>query len=98
MFKTPFSENTVLTVRNILENTAKNGTRKSGIRGIENIRIAAKTGTAETGTTATGEVGWYAGYVIEGGENDAVLVSADESDFKFALVRYIFQQLQNEIQ
>lgn len=98
VFKTPFSENTVLTVRNILENTAQNGTGKSGIRGIENMRIAAKTGTAETGTTATGEVGWYAGYVIEGGENDAVLVSADESDFKFALVRYIFQQLQNEIQ
>lgn len=97
VFKLPFSESTVLTVRNILENTAKSGTGKSGIKGLENIRVAAKTGTAETGTTSTGELGWYAGYVIEGGENDAVLVSADESDFKFALVRYVFEQLQNEI-
>ncbi len=97
VYKKVFNENTVLTVRSILENTAKNGTGKSGIKGLTNIRVASKTGTAQTGTTETGEVGWYAGYVIEGGENDAVLVSADESDLKFATVNFVFAQLQNEL-
>ena len=92
-----FPSSTVLTVREILENTAKNGTGKSGTRGLmDSMRIAAKTGTAQTGTTESGEIGWYAGLVIEGGEKDAVLVSSDIGDLKFSLVNYIFHQLKNE--
>ena len=40
------------------------------------MRIAGKTGTAQTGNNVT-EIGWYAGYIIEGGENYVVLVHTD---------------------
>ena len=45
------------------------------------------------GTTSTGVVGWYAGLVLDGGENVTVLVSADEGDMKFACVNHIFSKL-----
>jgi len=97
VYRDVFSTKTILAVREILENTAKNGTGKSGTRTVINtMRIASKTGTAETGTTSTGEVGWYAGLVISGGEQDAVLVSSDESDLKFGCVRYVFELLRDE--
>jgi len=57
--------------------------------------VASKTGTAQTSANETGEVGWYAGIVIEGGEKSAVLVSADISDLKFACVNYVFSQLKD---
>ena len=92
-----FASSTVITVRNILENTAKNGTGKSGTKGLlDTMRICSKTGTAQVSTNESGEIGWYAGYVIEGGENDAVLVSSDISDYKFAFVRHIFTLLRDE--
>lgn len=91
-----FPSSTVLTVREILENTAKNGTGKSGTKGHSDMRIAAKTGTAQTGTTQSGEIGWYAGLVIEGGEKTAVLVNSEIGDLKFPVVNYIFSQLKNE--
>ena len=91
-----FPESTVLTVRSILENTAKAGTGKNGCNSvIKKARIAAKTGTAQTGTTETGEVGWFAALVIDGGEQDAVLVSADESTLKFAFTNHVLQLLVN---
>jgi cell division protein FtsI/penicillin-binding protein 2 len=97
VFKTPFEKSSVTKVRSILEKTATEGTGKSGVKGLtDTMRIAAKTGTAQTGTTETGIVGWYAGLVIEGGEKVAVLVSADEGDMKFACVNYIFNQLKYE--
>lgn len=96
VFKTPFGPTVTSTVRSILENTAKNGTGKSGTREVPSMRIAAKTGTAQTGTTSTGEIGWYAGLVIDGGEKVTVLVSADEGDYKFGCVRYVFSQLKNQ--
>ncbi len=93
-----FTPTVVSTVRSILENTAANGTGKSGTRDLlSTMRIASKTGTAQTGTNDTGEVGWYAGLVIDGGEKDAVLISADESDLKFACVRHVFTLLRDEI-
>ncbi len=97
VFKTPFEKSSVTKVRSILEKTATEGTGKSGVKGLtDTMRIAAKTGTAQTGTTETGIVGWYAGLVIEGGKKAAVLVSADEGDMKFACVNYIFNQLKYE--
>lgn len=91
-----FPSSTVLTVRSILENTAKAGTGKNGCNSvIKQARIAAKTGTAQTGTTDTGEVGWFAALVIDGGEQDAVLVSADESTLKFAFTNHVLQLLVN---
>lgn len=94
VFKNPFGKNVISKVRSILEKTATQGTGKSGTKGLtDTMRIAAKTGTAQTGTTETGIVGWYAGLIIEGGRNVAVLVSADEGDMKFACVNYIFNQL-----
>ena len=82
----------------ILEKTATQGTGKSGVKGLpKTMRVAAKTGTAQTGTTSTGIIGWYAGLVIEGGDKNAVLVSADEGDLKFECVRYIFNQLKDEV-
>lgn len=95
-FKEAFGSGVILQVRAILEKTATQGTGKSGVRGhTDTMRIAAKTGTAQTGTTSTGIVGWYAGLVIDGGEKDAVLVSCDEGDLKFACVRYIFGLLKD---
>ncbi len=97
VFKEPFGKGVISQVRSILEKTATQGTGKSGVKGhTDTMRIAAKTGTAQTGTTETGIVGWYAGLVIEGGKNVAVLVSADEGDMKFACVNYIFSQLKYE--
>ncbi len=97
VFKDPFDKGVISEVRSILEKTATQGTGKSGVKGhTDTMRIAAKTGTAQTGTTETGIVGWYAGLVIEGGKNVAVLVSADEGDMKFACVNYIFSQLKYE--
>lgn len=93
VFKTPFGNAVTSQVVSILEKTATQGTGKSGVKGLKNMRIAAKTGTAQTGTTDTGIVGWYAGLVLEGGEKTAVLVSADEGDLKFACVKHIFNQL-----
>ncbi|MBE7092810.1 MAG: hypothetical protein E7365_06500 [Clostridiales bacterium] len=96
VFKDAFNKNVVLQVRNILEKTATQGTGKSGVKGhTDTMRIAAKTGTAQTGTTSTGIVGWYAGLVIDGGQKDAVLVSCDEGDLKFACVKYIFSLLKD---
>ena len=96
VFKEPFGSGVTSQVRSILEKTATQGTGKSGVRGhTDTMRIAAKTGTAQTGTTSTGVVGWYAGLVIDGGENDAVLVSCDEGDLKFGCVNYIFSLLKD---
>ncbi|MBR2860986.1 MAG: hypothetical protein IKB86_04020 [Clostridia bacterium] len=95
VFKKAFGETVTSAVRAILEKTATQGTGKSGVRGLSSMRIAAKTGTAQTSANSTGEVGWYAGIVIEGGEKSAVLVSADEGDLKFACVNHIFSQLKN---
>jgi len=96
VFKKAFGETVTLTVRSILEKTATQGTGKSGVTGLTNtMRIASKTGTAQTSANETGEVGWYAGIVIEGGEKSAVLVSADISDLKFACVNYVFSQLKD---
>ncbi len=94
VFKQPFGKGVVSQVVSILEKTATQGTGKSGVKGLtDTMRIAAKTGTAQTGTTSTGVVGWYAGLVLEGGEKAAVLVSADEGDMKFACVNHIFSKL-----
>lgn len=94
VFKEPFGKGVTSQVLSILEKTATEGTGKSGVKGhTDTMRIAAKTGTAQTGTTDTGIVGWYAGLVLDGGEKNAVLVSADEGDLKFACVNYIFGQL-----
>lgn len=96
VFKEPFGSGVISQVRSILEKTATQGTGKSGVRGhTSTMRIAAKTGTAQTGTTSTGIVGWYAGLVIDGGEKDAVLVSCDEGDLKFGCVNYIFSLLKD---
>lgn len=96
VFKEPFGSGVTSQVRSILEKTATQGTGKSGVRGhTDTMRIAAKTGTAQTGTTSTGVVGWYAGLVIDGGEKDAVLVSCDEGDLKFGCVNYIFSLLKD---
>ena len=96
VFKEPFGPGVISQVRSILEKTATQGTGKSGVRGhTSTMRIAAKTGTAQTGTTSTGIVGWYAGLVIDGGEKDAVLVSCDEGDLKFGCVNYIFSLLKD---
>ena len=94
-FKQVFGSGVTSQVVSILEKTATQGTGKSGVKGITNMRIAAKTGTAQTGTTETGVIGWYAGLVLDGGERSAVLVSADEGDLKFACVNYIFNQLKD---
>ncbi len=92
-----FPSSTVSTVLSILEKTAKSGTGKSGTLGLwDTMTFAAKTGTAQTSANETGEIGWYAGLVLSGGEQDAVLVSADMGDYKFALVKYIFTQLKYE--
>ena len=96
VFKDAFDKGVVLQVRSILEKTATQGTGKSGVRGhTSTMRIAAKTGTAQTGTTSTGVVGWYAGLVIDGGEKNAVLVSCDEGDLKFGCVNYVFSLLKD---
>jgi penicillin-binding protein len=96
IYKQPFGSSVIAKVRSILERTATEGTGKSGVRGHTNtMRIAAKTGTAQTGTTSTGIIGWYAGLVIDGGEKDAVLVSCDEGDLKFACVNHIFGLLKD---
>ena len=96
VFKEPFGPGVISQVRSILEKTATQGTGKSGVKGhTSTMRIAAKTGTAQTGTTSTGVVGWYAGLVIDGGEKDAVLVSCDEGDLKFGCVNYIFSLLKD---
>ncbi|MBR6764967.1 MAG: hypothetical protein IKM06_00640, partial [Clostridia bacterium] len=96
IYREAFGSGVTSQVRAILERTATEGTGKSGVRGHTNtMRIAAKTGTAQTGTTSTGIVGWYAGLVIDGGEKDAVLVSCDEGDLKFACVNYIFSLLKD---
>ena len=96
VFKEAFGSGVISQVRSILEKTATQGTGKSGVRGhTSTMRIAAKTGTAQTGTTSTGIVGWYAGLVIDGGEKDAVLVSCDEGDLKFGCVNYIFGLLKD---
>ncbi len=96
IYREAFGNGVTSQVRAILERTATEGTGKSGVRGHTNtMRIAAKTGTAQTGTTSTGIVGWYAGLVIDGGEKDAVLVSCDEGDLKFACVNYIFSLLKD---
>ena len=98
IFKQPFGNGITSTVVSILEKTATQGTGKSGVKGLpKTMRVAAKTGTAQTGTTSTGIIGWYAGLVLEGGDKNAVLVSADEGDLKFECVRYIFNQLKDEV-
>ena len=63
------------------------------------MRIAGKTGTAQTGNEVT-EIGWYAGYIIDGGENYVVLVNTDgyigeTSDIKHATIKAVFNALKD---
>lgn len=95
-----FSASNVQKVRDIMEKTAKEGTGKSGTTGLDDMRICAKTGTAQTGNGKT-EIGWYAGYVIDGGRNSSVLVNVDgpvggDTAIKFKMVHHVFEQLQDE--
>lgn len=94
-----FSSANVLKVRSIMEKTAFEGTGKSGTKNLKNMRICAKTGTAQTGNGKT-EIGWYAGYVIDGGRNSTVLVNVDgpvggDTSIKFNMVNHVFSDLQD---
>lgn len=57
------SARTINDLLEILEFTVDSATGKAGY--VRGMRIAGKTGTAQTGNEVT-EIGWYAGYIIDG--------------------------------
>lgn len=91
------STRTINDLLEILEFTVDSATGRGGY--VRGMRIAGKTGTAQTGNDVT-EIGWYAGYIIEGGENYVVLVHTDgfkgeTSDIKHATIKAVFNYLKD---
>lgn len=101
LYKKVASGDNILKVRNIMEHTAKDGTGKSGTIGLPaDMRVCAKTGTAQTGNNIN-EIGWYAAYIISGGLNRTVLVNVDgpvggDTALKFKMVNYILKELEDK--
>lgn len=91
------STGTINDLLEILEFTVDSASGKGGY--VRGMRIAGKTGTAQTGNEVT-EIGWYAGYIIDGGENYTVLVHTDgfigeTSDIKHATIKAVFNYLKD---
>lgn len=91
------SARTINDLLEILEFTVDSATGKAGY--VRGMRIAGKTGTAQTGNEVT-EIGWYAGYIIDGGKNYSVMVQTDgfigeTSDIKHATVKAVFNYLKD---
>lgn len=91
------STRTINDLLDIMEFNVNSATGKGGY--VKGMRIAGKTGTAQTGNNVT-EIGWYAGYIIDGGKNYSVMVhvdgpKGDTSDIKHATVKSVFKMLKD---
>ena len=91
------SRDTINDLLEILEFTVDSATGKGGY--VRRMRIAGKTGTAQTGNEVT-EIGWFASYILEGGKNYVVLVNTDgyigeTSDIKHATIKAVFNALKD---
>ena len=91
------SRDTINDLLEILEFTVDSATGKGGY--VRGMRIAGKTGTAQTGNEVT-EIGWFASYILEGGKNYVVLVNTDgyigeTSDIKHATIKAVCSYLKD---
>ncbi|HOV69325.1 MAG TPA: penicillin-binding transpeptidase domain-containing protein, partial [Clostridia bacterium] len=90
----PVDYDNIEIVRDIMVSTVASGT--AGSASVSGMKIAGKTGTAQMGSTDRA-IGWYVGYVLEGGKKYIVTVCADgptdDVSAKFPVAKGIFEFL-----
>lgn len=88
------TEQSIQTVQDILKRVVTEGTAYS--TRVQGMTLAGKTGTAQMGTDAR-EIGWFVGYVVSGGKQYVVCVTADgpkdKTGVKLELARQVFMAL-----
>lgn len=88
----------VRAINRMLEKTVNEGTGRNGR--VSGLTVAGKTGTAQTGNNKN-EIGWFAGYITDGGPNYVALIHLDgpkdeTGPIKFSTVKEVFSSLKYE--
>lgn len=90
----PIDRDNIDIVRDIMVSTVAEATAHSAY--VPGMKIAGKTGTAQMGSSDRA-IGWYVGYVLEGGRKYVVTVCADgpteDVSAKFPVAKGIFEFL-----